>query len=197
MLLFIRSLWKSTFSIQAWKDLANFSKIAPSLFYKAGSWSLAARCWSLPGVFGNQHFPIRLGSTWPTFPKWPQAYSMRAEPWSLDAKSKSLSGAFGNQLFPIRLGRTWPIFPKWLQDYSIRLNLGAWLQNAGLYQKPLEFNFSQLGLEAPGNFFKMAPSIFCRAGSGSLAAKCFSLLKAFGNQLFPTRLGSTWPTFPK
>ena len=44
---------------------------------KLGSWSLAAKCKSLSGAFGNQLFPIRLGSTWPTFANGPQAYSIR------------------------------------------------------------------------------------------------------------------------
>ena len=89
--------------------------MAPSLFYGAGSWSLAEKCWSLLGAFENQLFPIRLGSTWHTFPEWPQAY-------------------------------------------PIRLNLGAWLQNAGFYQEPLEINFSQLGLEAAGQVFPNWPN---------------------------------------
>ena len=79
MQVLVKSLWKSTFSNSAWKHLANFSKTSPSVFYKGWSWSLAAKCKSLSGAFRNQLFRIRLGSTWPTFPKWLQAYSIRLD----------------------------------------------------------------------------------------------------------------------
>ena len=78
----------------------------------------------------------------------------KAESWSLAAKCWFLSGALGNQLFPIRLGSSWPSFPKLAQPYSIRLGLGGWLQNAALYQEPLEINFFNSGLEGPGQFFQ-------------------------------------------
>ena len=91
----------------------------------------------------------------------------------------------------------WPTFQKWLQAYSIRLGLRAWLPNASSCQEAWEINFFQIDWEAFGNFYKMALSLFCKVGPWSLSTKLKSLAGAFGNQLFPTRLGSTWPAFPK
>ena len=76
----------------------------------------------------------------------------KAESWSLAAKCWFLSGALGNQLFPIRLGSSWPSFPKLAQPYSIRLGLGGWLQNAALYQEPLETIFSNQAWKDLANF---------------------------------------------
>ena len=154
MQVLVKSLWKSTFSNSAWKHLANFSKTSPSVFYKGWSWSLAAKCKSLSGAFGNQLFPIRLGSTWPTFPKWLQVYSIRLGLGAWLQNAGPCQESLEINFFQIGLEALGQLFQIAPRAYSIRVGLGAWLQNAGLCQEPLEINFFQFGLEAPGRVFQ-------------------------------------------
>jgi len=181
-------------SSQAWKQLANFSKLLPSQIYEAVSGSLAAKCRSLSGGFGNQLVQSGLGAAGHLFQNAPNPILCGCV-WKPGCKMQLLIGRLWKSTCPGRLGSSWSFFPNCSQANSMRLCLGAWLQNAAPYQDALEINLSSQAWKQLANFSKMLPSQLHKAGSGSLAAKCSSLSGGFGNQFVQPGLGGAGQLF--
>ena len=110
MQVLVRRLWKSTVSNGAWDGLANFSKIPPDQFHKAGYWRLAAKSWSLSGGFGNQLFLLRLGMGWPTLQNCPEGNSIRLGLGAWLQNAGAFLQALKTNFFEIGLGWAGQLF---------------------------------------------------------------------------------------
>ena len=95
----------------------------PSQLYKAWAWSLAAKCRSLSGGFGNQLFPISLEMGWPIFPKCTQANSIRLGLGTWLQNVGPCQEALEINFFQLGLGWAGHLFQNAPKANSVRLGL--------------------------------------------------------------------------